>query len=138
MVGLSGHPNLTPRDPGREAESPGSGISPCTNTDRVVGHQGSSHEAFILWKLISGECGSFSIEIGVLSEPQVAALNPGLTDLFFQTRLFCLEPASMCTSLCCVQTLLWEDQGGGQDTHGILLQSKHLLKLYQTPMQRKT
>lgn len=28
MVGLSGHPNLTPQDPGREAEDPGSGLPP--------------------------------------------------------------------------------------------------------------
>lgn len=35
--------------------------SPCTNTDGVVGHLGSSHKAFIPEKLISGECGSFPI-----------------------------------------------------------------------------
>ena len=89
---------------------------PCTNTDGVVGHQGSSHEAFIPEKLISGECGSFPIEIGALPEPCVAELNPGSTDMFPQTRLFCFGAASLRTSPRWVQTLLWEDQAGSAHT----------------------
>lgn len=112
MVGLSGHPYTTPQDPGREAESPGSGLPLCTNTDGVVGHLGSSHKAFIPKKLISGECVSFSIDIGVLPEPRVAELNPGSTDMFPRNGLFCFGAASRCTSPRPVQTLLWEDQAG--------------------------
>lgn len=116
VVGFSGHPYTTPRDPGREAESPGSGPSPpspCTNTDGVAGHPRSSHKAFIPKKLISGECVSFSIYIGVLGEPCVAKLNPGLPDMFPQSGLFCFGAPSLCTS---VQTLLWEDQAGSAHT----------------------
>lgn len=125
MLGLSGHPNLNPQDPSREAESSGSGLSPCcTNTDEVVGHLGSSHKAFILQKLISGECDSFFIQIGVLPEPCVAAMNPGLTDLFSQARLFCFDPAPLCTPLCKDQTLLWEDQPGSRHTwHSVTMQT---------------
>lgn len=89
---------------------------PCTNTDGVVGHLGSSHKAFIPKKLISGECVSFSIYIGVLLEPCVAKLNPGSTDMFLQNGLFCFGAASLRTSPRLVQTLLWEDQAGSART----------------------
>lgn len=46
-AGYSGHADATPRDPGGESGSPGSGLPlPWTNTDGVVGHLRSSCKSF--------------------------------------------------------------------------------------------
>lgn len=123
MVGLSGHPETTPQDHGREAENPGSGLPPCTNTDGVVGHLGSSHKAFIPKKLISGECVSFSFYIGVLLQPYVAKMKPGWTDMFPQNRLFCFGAVSQVISPHPGQTLLWEDQAGSTHRCSVTIQT---------------
>lgn len=88
----------------------------CTNTAGVVGHLGGSHKAFIPKKLISGECVSFCIYIGVLVEPCVAKPNPRSTDMFPQNGLFCFGATSLCTSPRLVQPLLWEDLAGSAHT----------------------
>lgn len=86
--------------------------SPCTNTDRVAGHLGSSRKAFIPKHLISGECVPLPIYIGVLFECCVSEPSPGSTDKLPQNSLFCFGTVSLHTLTRLVQTLLWEDQAG--------------------------
>lgn len=109
-AGFSGHANMTPRDPGRESGSPGSGLPlPWTNTDGVAGHPRSSCKAFIPEKLISGECVFFSIYTGVLGECRVVELKHGSSDisalLCFRRCVFVLVAASHCC-----WTPLWEER----------------------------
>lgn len=123
MVGLSGHPYKTPQDPGREAESPGSGLP----LHKYRRGRGSSKE---LSQRLSSQRNSFQGNVSLspsTEEPLLSTLTLDRQTSFPNTVCF--------VSLLhlCAQTLLWEDQARpGQHTHSVLLQSKHPLKRYRT------
>lgn len=106
MVGLSGHPCQTPQDPGREAESPGSGL-PLHKYSRG---RGSSKE---LSQRLSSQRSSFQGNVSPSASTEEPPLSP-------PQRSWTPEPQTSFPNMVCLvsllhlcdQTLLWEDQAG--------------------------
>lgn len=98
MVGFSGHPYRTPQDPGREAESPGSGLP----LQKYRRGRGSSRE---LSQRLSSQRNSFQGNVSLspsTEEPSLSALQQSWTlDLsiqgFPQHGLFFFAAASLRT-----------------------------------------
>lgn len=101
--------------------------SPCTNTDGVMGHLGSSHQGFHPKEThFKGMC--------LFLHPQRSPHS------VLRKRSWTLDrQTSFLNTVCFVLllhlyalTLLWEDQAGSAHTQSVLLQSKHQLKQYRT------
>lgn len=110
MVGLSGHPNSTPQDPGREAESSGSGL--LTPLHKYRQGRGSSGELTQSFHPAEAHFRGMQLFLHLDRSPVRWRWTQGLTGLFSQTGLFGFDSASRCMSLRLLQTLLWEDQAG--------------------------
>lgn len=121
MVGLSGHPYKTPQDPGREAESPGSGLP----LQKYRRGRGSSRE---LSQRLSSQRNSFQGNVSLspsTEEPSLSApgsVDPGVSSTWFVFFRCCISAHRRCCGKI----------RPGQHTHSVLLQSKHPLKQYPT------
>lgn len=110
MVGLSGHPYKTPQDPGREAESPGSGLplhkyrrgrgSPRELSQRLSS-QGNSFQGNVSLSLSTEEPSPDTQQLSWTLDRQTSFLHTDFLVLVLHL---------------CAQTLLWEDQAGPAHT----------------------
>lgn len=110
MLDLSGHPYKTPQDPGREAESPGSGLP-------LHKHRRGRGSSRGLLQRLSSQRNSFQGNVSL----SLSTEEPSLSTLQLSRTLD--RQTSFLNAVCFVlvlhlraQTLLWEDQAGSAHT----------------------